>query len=136
MVDNILLNKAQIIERCLQRIDEEYRGHEAELTTNYTRQDSIILNLQRACEAAIDMAQRVLTIKQLGLPQTYREAFVLLQTAGILSDELSNRMQKMVGFRNIAIHAYQDIIMSVLETILQKHLVDFQQYVNVLLKIE
>ncbi len=109
MVDNVLLNKAQIVERCLKRIQEEYAGHENELESNFTKQDSIILNLQRACEASLDMAQRILRIKNLGLPQNYREAFVLLENAGLMPLELSLRMQKMVGVRNIAIHAYQDI---------------------------
>lgn len=53
MPDDVVLNKIAAIERCLLRIREEYLGHEAELTTNFTRQDSIILNLLRACEAAI-----------------------------------------------------------------------------------
>ena len=54
MVDDIALNKLAIIERCLARIREEYAGHETELATDFTRQDAIVLNLQRACEAAID----------------------------------------------------------------------------------
>ncbi len=134
MIDNILLNKAQIIERCLQRIHEEYDNHESELSTNYTKQDSIILNLQRACEAALDMAQRMLKLKKLGLPQNYRESFVLLQDAGILSEEISVRMQKMVGFRNIAIHAYQDIKLDILQNILIHHLNDFKDYIQLMLK--
>lgn len=59
MADDVLLNKAAIIERCLQRIHEEYSGHESALETDYTRQDAIVLNLQRACEAAIDLAMHV-----------------------------------------------------------------------------
>lgn len=55
MVTDVRLNKVAIIERCLLRIDQEYYGHEEELETNFTRQDSIILNLQRVCEAAIDL---------------------------------------------------------------------------------
>ena len=54
-MDDILLNKMAIIERCLNRIAEEYVGHEEELLTNYSRQDAIILNIQRACQACIDM---------------------------------------------------------------------------------
>jgi len=54
MVDDVLLNKSASIERCLGRIADEYTGHEDELETDYTRQDSIVLNLQRACETAID----------------------------------------------------------------------------------
>ena len=135
MADDVLLNKAQIIERCLQRVREEYTGHESEITQNYTKQDSIILNLQRACEASLDMAQRVLRIKNLGLPQNYRESFILLEKAGIIGAELSLRMQKMVGFRNIAVHAYQDLEIPILQNILTSHLQDFQDLVTVLLKL-
>ena len=55
MPDDVSLNKAQIIEKCIQRIHEEYEGKPDNLI-NITRQDSIILNLQRACEAAIALA--------------------------------------------------------------------------------
>ena len=69
MVDDVLLNKVAIIERCRARLENEYRGHEDELETNLTRQDSIILNLQRCCEAAIDLAMHVVRARGLGLPQ-------------------------------------------------------------------
>lgn len=82
MADDVLLNKVEIIERCLRRIDEEYSGHESELDTDYTRQDSIILNLQRACEAAIDAAMHVVRLRRLGIPQDSREAFVMLREGG------------------------------------------------------
>lgn len=57
MPDDISLNKAQIIQRCIKRIEEEYGGEPANLN-NLTRQDSIILKLQRACEAAIALAMQ------------------------------------------------------------------------------
>lgn len=107
MPDDVVLNKVAIIERCLARIDEEYQGHEAELETNLTRQDSIVLNLQRACEAAIDLAMHTVRARRLGLPQDSREAFTLLNQAGLLDTALTKKMQSMVGFRNIAVHDYQ-----------------------------
>lgn len=98
-MDDVLLNKAVIIERCLKRIDgclkridEEYTGYETEIETNFTRQDAIVLNLQRACEAAIDAAMHLVRVKQLGVPQSGREAFALLARAGLLSDDLSETM--------------------------------------------
>jgi hypothetical protein len=48
-MDDILLNKIASIEKCIKRIKEEYSGSEEEFDKNYTKQDSIILNLQRAC---------------------------------------------------------------------------------------
>jgi len=44
-MDDVLLNKAAIIERCLGRIAEEYDGHEDELEGNCSRQDAVVLNL-------------------------------------------------------------------------------------------
>jgi uncharacterized protein YutE (UPF0331/DUF86 family) len=75
LASDVLLNKVAIIERCLNRIKSEYRGHEDELESNYTRQDSIILNLQRACEACIDAAMHLVRIRKLEIPQDSRDAF-------------------------------------------------------------
>lgn len=77
-MDDVILNKAAIIERSIQRIREEYQGKEAELETNFTRQDSIILNLLRSCEASIDAAMHVVRVRKLGIPQHSREAFDML----------------------------------------------------------
>lgn len=71
MKNDIILNKISTIERCLKRIDEEY-DHNADNLQNYTKQDSIILNIQRACEASIDIAMHVVAEKKLGIPQTSR----------------------------------------------------------------
>jgi len=74
MVDDVLISKAESIERCLQRINEDYLGYEHELETNFTRRDAIILNLQRACETSIGAAMRIVRIKNLGVPEGSREA--------------------------------------------------------------
>ncbi len=58
-MDDIILNKAAIIERCLKRIHEDYDGYKEEFRTSFLRQDAIILNLQRACEASIDLAAHI-----------------------------------------------------------------------------
>ena len=47
MSDDVILNKAASIERCLRRIEEEYAGAEQNLIENQTKQDAIVLNLQR-----------------------------------------------------------------------------------------
>jgi len=131
-MDDVLLNKAAIIERCLRRIGEIYRGHEAELETDFLRQDAVVLNLQRACEAAIDAAMHLVRIKRLGLPQSRREAFTLLERAGILAPELAEALRKMVGFRNIAVHAYQEIRSEVLREILEHRLDDLRAFARLL----
>lgn len=133
MADDVLLNKAAIIERCLTRVAEEYEGHESELDTNFTRQDAIILNLLRACEASIDAAMHIVRQRRLGLPQESRDAFRLIEEAGLLTKELSTQMQKMVGFRNVAIHDYRKLSLEILRSILSNRLGDFRDYVRTII---
>jgi uncharacterized protein YutE (UPF0331/DUF86 family) len=136
MADDVLLNKAAIIERCLQRVNEEYRGHEGELETNFTRQDSIVLNLQRACEAAIDLAMHVVRVYKLGLPQESRDAFALLNQAGLLDEAIARRMQAMVGFRNVAVHAYRKLSLPVVKAIIEQRLDDFTAFITAMVRID
>ena len=134
MVDDVLLNKVAIIERCLARLEQEYRGHEDELDTNLTRQDSILLNLQRCCETAIDLAMHGVRVHRLGLPQDSREAFTLLYGADLIDEMLMQRMQAMVGFRNIAVHNYQQLSLDIVRSILNENLGNFRQFCTIMLK--
>lgn len=134
MADDVILNKAASIERCLQRIVEEYAGDRQNLFANQTKQDAIVLNLQRACETSIDLAMYVISQRRLGLPQESRDAFALLQTAGILPADLATRMQRMVGFRNVAVHEYTRMNLDMLHTMITKHLADFRQFSSTIVK--
>lgn len=136
MADEVVLNKAAVIERCLERIAEEYENHETELESDYTRQDAIVLNLLRTSEATIDLAMHAARVGNLGLPQESREAFALLERAGWISPDLSRRMQAMVGFRNVAVHDYQKLRLEVVRSILDNHLDDFRAFVRAILSRE
>jgi uncharacterized protein YutE (UPF0331/DUF86 family) len=133
MQNDVVLNKTSIIERCVKRVREEYNNNPDHLK-NYTKQDSMILNLQRACEASIDLAMHIVADKKIGLPQSSREAFTLLETANIISSALSVKMKAMVGFRNIAVHDYQEVNLAILQKIIELHLDDFLKYTKVILK--
>lgn len=132
MKNDVILNKINIIERCIRRIHEEY-GNNPEHLKNFTKQDSIVLNLQRACEASIDLAMHIVAEKKLGLPQNSRDAFTLLEQDNIIPSSLSNKMKAMVGFRNIAVHDYQEINLEILQKILENHLVDFLHFTKTIL---
>lgn len=132
MADDVLLNKAASIERCLERIAEEYSGKENELSSDYTKQDSIILNLQRACEASIDAAMHQVRLNRLGVPQQSRDAFRMLEEANLLSPELSASMQAMVGFRNVAVHNYQKLNLAIVQAILEGRLGDFRKFAKLI----
>lgn len=135
MADDVLINKAQTIERCVKRIRDVYSQNSQAFEKDLNLQDVVILNLQRACEAAIDMAAHVVRTKRLGVPQTSRDFFDLLTQHQFLSEELNRRMQAMVGFRNIATHDYQKLNLAIVRSIVERHLDDFLALSSTLIKL-
>jgi uncharacterized protein YutE (UPF0331/DUF86 family) len=134
MVDDVVLNKAATIERCVARAREEYVAAGAGFATNFSRQDAAVLNIQRACEAALDVGQYLIRRDKLGLPQSARHVFDLLAQAGRIDAALAESLRKMVGFRNIAVHDYQALLLPILVSVITAHLDEFLQFTAALLQ--
>lgn len=136
MVDDVLLNKVATIERCIVRVREEYAAAGEHFATNYSRQDAAILNIQRACEAALDLGHHLIRRDRLGLPQSARNVFDLLAQAGRIENSLAESLKKMVGFRNIAVHDYQSLVLPITISVITEHLDEFLQFTTALLQYE
>ena len=95
MKNDVILNKISTIERCKNRILAVYYQNPCSLK-DFTKQDSIILNVQRACEACIDLAMHLVSRERLGLPQTTQEAFDILHSNSIIDEECASRMKALV----------------------------------------
>jgi len=134
MINDVSLNKIEIIKRCIRRVKEEYDCNPKNLE-NYTKQDSITLNIQRACEAVIDLGMHVIAERGLGIPQTSRDTFEILQDNRIITPEMCERLKAMIGFRNIAIHNYQKLNLKIIQAIMEKDLKDLLSFTDVVLKI-
>ncbi len=126
--------RADKIAYYVQRAREEYDKDTETFATDFTRQDAAILNIQRACEAAIDMGQHVIRRDKLGVPQSARDVFSLLAQAGLIEHSLANDLKRMVGFRNIAVHDYQAMQLPITIRIITFHLDEFLRYSHALLK--
>jgi uncharacterized protein YutE (UPF0331/DUF86 family) len=127
-MDDIVINKAATIERCLRRVREVFADDERNIYADQTRQDSIVLNIQRACETAIDLAMHLVRRGRLGVPQESRAAIELLATAGSLERELGERLKSMVGFRNVAVHDYQALNLDIVREIVRHRLGDLARF--------
>lgn len=131
----VILNKYEIVERCINRINEEYENNSENLE-DHRRLDCIVLNLQRACEATIDIAMYIVSTRKLGIPQTKKEAFKKLEENNIISKDMSKNMQNMTGFRNIAIHDYKEINEEILKEVIEKHLNDLLEFARQMLNLK
>jgi len=129
---DVVLAKVAAIQKCLRRI-KDVTGLDPDRLDELNTQDIFILNLQRAIQSTIDLATHFVASEGLGIPDTIRGNFVLLENAKIITKTLSKKMQSMVGFRNIAIHDYQTLDVDILKAILSKNLKDLEQFYTILL---
>jgi uncharacterized protein YutE (UPF0331/DUF86 family) len=124
VISPLILGKIAAIERSVGRAREELAAAGAGFRHDFTRQDAAILNILRGCELAIDLANILIRERKLGVPQSSRDSFSLLADAKLIAPELSDRLQRMIGFRNIAVHQYQSIELAIVEAIVQRDLDD------------
>ncbi len=129
----VILNKYESIERCINRINEEYEGNSDNLY-NYSKLDAIVLNLQRACELVIDIAMYIVSTEKLGIPQSKKEAFEILLKNNYINEDTFGKMKGMIGFRNIAIHDYKQIDEEILQDVIENHLQDLLEFARNALK--
>ena len=132
MVDrDVVQAKIAIIQRCLKRIQSVTRLDPAKLD-DLDIQTIFALNLQRAVQATVDLAAHVVGSEGFGVPQELRENFRFLVGNKIITADLGTRMEKMVGFRNIAVHEYQSLNLDVLKSILGNNLKDLEDFYTAL----
>lgn len=132
--DAVILNKYETIERCINRINDEYNETPANLN-DYTKNDCIVLNLQRACQAVIDIAMYIVSSERLGIPHTNKDAFEMLFLNNYINEKTFKDMKGMIGFRNIAVHTYQEIDDQILQDVIENHLTDLCDFARQMLNI-
>jgi len=134
-MNDVLLNKKISIERCVRQIRNYYgRASDLSFAEDHLRQDAIAMNLQRAAELCIDMANHLVHKKKLGLPQDSRESFSLLKDAGLIGDEMTARLQGMVGFRNILVHEYRKLDLDIMVRVIEHRLDDLLAFAGIALE--
>ena len=134
MLDDILVNKSATIERCVARAREEYAADPSSFATNFTRQDAAVLNVQRACEAALDMGQHLIRRERLGVPQSARDVFDLLAQGSWIDQPMADSLKRMVAFRNIAVRDYRSLLLSIMVNVITERLDDFLRFAQTVLR--
>ena len=87
--------------------------------------------LYLAIQASIDLAESILSFKNLRKPSTTAETFQILHEAGILPKELVKQLVSMVGFRNIITHDYEEINYDIVYDILHNRLQDIESFLSI-----
>lgn len=135
-MNEIILSKKISIERCIQQINQYYAlASDLPFDSDYLKQDAIAMNLQRACELSIDIANHLIRTKKLGLPQDSKETFTLLQRAGLIDAPMMESLHGMVGFRNILVHEYRRLDLNILVDVIEHRLGELLDFANLALDL-
>jgi uncharacterized protein YutE (UPF0331/DUF86 family) len=126
MTDGVLAAKAEALQRCLARIRATCPADAAALARDVDAQDIVSVNLIRGVQLAVDMATHALAAQGLPPPTTMGESFARLADAGRIDADLARRLRGAVGFRNIAVHAYDRIDWDVVHALATTRLADLE----------
>ena len=94
------------------------------------RQDVVSFNLHLAVENCIDIAAHIISENGWGVPGSASEMFYLLEDREILDPELTERMIKAVGLRNLIVHEYGKIDLNLLFATVRNNLNDLNSYLS------
>lgn len=114
--------KITSLQRCITRAREAHAAAGDHFSTNHDLQDAAVLNIIRACETAIDLANMLVRKKQLGIPSESKDAFRLLAHEGLIDASLADSLAAMIGFRNIAVHQYDTLDLDIVEKVINDEL--------------
>ncbi len=126
---DVVLSKINVIKNCMMALEKAgLKEKDPEFLLSIYE-----LNLQRAIQACIELANAVIAKEGLGLPNTYRQAFEILNKHQVIEAALMTKMISMVGFRNISVHDYGQIKPEIVHSIVKNHIEDFAQYYTIIL---
>nr|WP_156932823.1 DUF86 domain-containing protein [Desulfonatronum lacustre] len=90
----------------MERIKEKRNVRMETFLNDLDRQESVLFNLQMAVQNCIDMAAHIVSENRMGIAGSTNELFYLLEERGIIETELTEKMVRAVGFRNLVVHEY------------------------------
>ena len=93
---------------------EEVLPPEEEFLQSKVHQYSLSMLMMNIINCCLDIGSEILNRKQLGVPGTYKEIFVILEKAKIISPSLTKKMKNLVGLRNLLAHEYGEINLALL----------------------
>lgn len=136
MVDKLLVGrKLAEIEVYLNQIKEYSAISVATYDNDWKTQRIVERTLQILIEICIDVANHLISDKNMRLPTGYADTFKVLMENKVISKELCKTMEKMAKFRNVIVHQYEKIDSAIVVSILHKNIGDFEKYKKAVLKI-
>ena len=124
----LIEQKLESLRRALQRVNDKCPESAEILARDFDKQDIVALNLTRAVQLSVDIGSHLIADTDSPPPTTMGQVFEVLTESGMIDAELADRMKKAVGFRNLAVHNYEEINWAIVFSIATLRLDDFRLF--------
>lgn len=128
MDQQVIAQKLESLRRCILRVESKTPSDLQTLLDDPDIQDVVVLNLTRAVQLCVDIASHLIADTPESAPGTMGESFVTLAKLQIIDDTIAANLKRAVGFRNVAVHDYEDIDWAIVYAICTRHLQDFRAF--------
>ncbi len=125
---SLIAQKLDSLRRCLNRVQSRCPATAELLSQDIDAQDVVVLNLSRAVSLCTDIALHVLSSREQPVPQTMGQAFEQLAALGMITEATNLNVRKAVGFRNMAVHSYDQIDWAIVFSIASSELSDLKKF--------
>jgi uncharacterized protein YutE (UPF0331/DUF86 family) len=131
---DLILAKAGSVKSHLNRVIEKRNVDLDSFIKDIDRQESILFNIQTAVQNCIDIAAHIISEESFGVPGSTTEMLYILEKNGYLDNDLTQKMVKAVGFRNLIVHEYGKIELEQVYEISQNDINDLNEYLKAIIK--
>jgi uncharacterized protein YutE (UPF0331/DUF86 family) len=124
---DLVAKKLSLIETCVAELRRLARpdalGHDV------VQERFITHTLQIAIQAALDVASHIVSDERLGEPRNRAALFESLHRGGWIERQLADVLRSMAGFRNVLVHSYDEVDLTIVRRIVEHRLDDLQAFV-------
>ncbi len=128
MDKGVINQKLESLRKCIARVETKTPSSESILDDDIDLQDIISVNLERAVQQCVDIGTYIISSSEEDVPDTMGGTFDFLSEMEVLTKHTAEVMKKAVGFRNIAVHNYENINWAIVFSICTKQLGDFKKF--------
>lgn len=126
----VIRSRCGEIEESVARLEQLAVLSRTQFLADRDSQDIACYRLLVGIEAALALCYHVTTRRLRKAPDDYAACFVVLSEAGLVSRDLSERLQRMARFRNLLVHIYWKLDYNRVYDIMQGDLGDLRAFAS------
>ncbi|OGE64451.1 hypothetical protein A3I48_03445 [Candidatus Daviesbacteria bacterium RIFCSPLOWO2_02_FULL_36_7] len=129
---SVVESKASSIQKYLKILKTFQHFPQNKLESDLILKGAVERYLYLLSQAVIDLAEALIALKDFRRPTTYSDTFHILHEEEFIDADLTEKLIKMSGFRNIIAHDYEDLDFGIIYDVLQNHLQDIEEFLLVI----